>query len=49
MKVPEEYRIKNGPLASDSTYGNNGAFDIPFESYVLFCVASDGGNWDHVS
>lgn len=49
MKVPEEYRIKIGPLASDSSYGNNGAFDIPFESYQLVVVASDGEGWEHVS
>lgn len=49
MKVPEEYRTKKGMMASDESYGNNGAFEIPFESYILDVIASDGENWEHVS
>lgn len=51
MKVPEKYRLvdKRSMLASDESYGNNGYFQIPFESFVLQVVASDGGGWEHVS
>lgn len=49
MKVPEQYRMKSGPLASNESFGNNGAFLIPFESYELMVIASDGGGWEHVS
>lgn len=49
--VPEKYRFKNhaSPLASDESFGNNGAFFIPFESYILEVIASDGAGWEHVS
>jgi len=45
--VPEKYRIQRGPLASDFTYGNNGAFDLPpvIASRRLAVIASDGSDW----
>jgi hypothetical protein len=46
FRVIEKYRITQGRLQSDSTYGNNGAFNIEDK---FFCVASDGDNWEHVS
>lgn len=49
MKVPEKYRIISGGLATDSSYGNNGFFLVPFESFVLRVQASNGLSWDHVS
>lgn len=49
MKVPNEYRIKEGNMASDDSYGNNGAFQISFESFELTVIASDGEGWEHVS
>lgn len=49
MKVPEEYRVKDGPLGSDESYGNNGYFLVPFRSFDLAVIASDGEGWDHVS
>jgi len=49
LKVPEEYRIKNGPMGSSVQDGNNGAFVIPYQSFQLFVIASDGAGWDHVS
>lgn len=49
LKVPEQYRVKTGPLASSADYGNNGYFLVPFESYALAVIASDGMDWDHVS
>lgn len=49
--VPETDRIKSGPLASDPSYGNNGAFLIrgllPYR--LLAIVASDGLGWEHAS
>ena len=49
MKVPEQYRRKVGQLATDKSYGNNGAFFIPFESFDLMVIASDGEGWEHIS
>jgi len=49
MNIPEQYRIKTGRLASDESYGNNGAFIVPFESFELMVIASDGEGWGHVS
>lgn len=49
MKVPEVYRVTKGNLGSDSTYGNNGYFVIPYQSYKLNVIASDGEGWEHVS
>ena len=34
---------------SDSSFGNNGAFQIPFSGRRLLVIASDGAGWDHVS
>lgn len=47
----EKFRMRAGPLRSDSTYGNNGAFIIPspHQPDVLLCIVSDGGGWDHLS
>lgn len=49
--VPEEFRLKSGPLSTDSSYGNNGAFIITMFGcrYKLRCIASDGEGWEHVS
>jgi hypothetical protein len=59
--VPEPYRLtrKDHPLASDSTYGNNGCFililhekkDIAYDTHLssIHIIASDGGGWEHVS
>lgn len=51
FKVPERYRItKNALMASDASYGNNGAFIIDMSSgTVALCIASDGEGWEHVS
>ena len=50
FKIPEKYRItENHQLASNSSYGNNGAFLIKYETYEVYCIASDGGGWEHVS
>lgn len=44
------YRQKNGPLASKSEDGNNGCFVVPsVDRRNLIIIVSDGGGWDHVS
>jgi len=45
FKVPEQYRVKNGLMGSDESYGNNGAFKINKATVI----ASDGEGWQHVS
>lgn len=53
FRVPEKRRIRSGEMASDDSYGCNGAFWLPYDkrakSVRLFCIASDGENWEHVS
>lgn len=48
-KFLEKHRIKTGVLKSDKSYGNNGAFEVPFRHFKLTVIASDQGGWDHVS
>jgi len=48
----EQYRIKEGRLSSDKSYGNNGAFMVPYRfsgATLLGIIVSDGEGWDHVS
>lgn len=51
--VPERYRLTTGPMASDSLYGNNGAFLIPIlqggKLIAVQLIAADGAGWEHVS
>jgi hypothetical protein len=48
--VPERYRLKTGKLASDESFGNNGAFMVPGPcGRTLGIIASDGKGWEHVS
>jgi len=43
-------RITTGPMRSDDSYGNNGAFTWINKNGVKFkAIASDGGGWEHVS
>ena len=49
MKVPNKYRIKSGEMRSTDKDGNNGAFLIPFETFFLVVISSDGFGWEHVS
>lgn len=49
--VPEQFRVKTGPMASGKSYGNNGAFivsSLKF-SHKFNTIASDGEFWEHVS
>lgn len=54
-KAIERYRITTGKVASDASYGNNGAFLVPYSprpprpGIMLGIIVSDGEGWDHVS
>lgn len=51
MRVPEKYRMRTGPLATDQSDGNNGVFFVPLKTnkQTVRVIASDGGGWEHVS
>ena len=49
FKIPHDYRIRDGVLGSTEESGNHGAFTIPFESFILHVLVSDGQGWEHVS
>lgn len=50
FKVPEEFRQRDYPsLPSSALDGNNGVFIFGHKGYEIFCIASDGGGWEHVS
>lgn len=49
FKVPNKYRIRTGPIGSDDSIGNAGAFVIPVKKARFMVVASDGMGWEHVS
>lgn len=51
FSVPDQYRVRKGPMASDASAGNNGAFFIPRNKSTvpLKVIASDGLQWEHVS
>ncbi|HEC32780.1 MAG TPA: hypothetical protein ENI63_00790 [Candidatus Kaiserbacteria bacterium] len=51
MKTPEQYRIKDGVMATSESDGNNGCFvaDSILGGRELGIIASDGMGWEHVS
>lgn len=60
MHVPETARVRIGTLASDESFGCNGAFTLPSPEpgWQLLIIASDGADgeevpeakgWEHVS
>ena len=51
FKVPEKYRVKNGPMPSSIFDGNNGVFIIKSlkVKVPLRTIVSDGEGWEHVS
>ena len=49
FKVPNEHRVRTGPLSSTNEIGNNGAFEIKKGNLIFNAIASDGGGWEHVS
>ena len=50
FKIPEKYRVREGKMASDESFGNNGMFIVSLKhQQKLLVLASDGGGWEHVS
>ena len=52
FKVPECYRVTNGPRSTNNSYGNNGWFIVTsndFPGIKFRCIASDIDNWELVS
>lgn len=54
MRVPEKYRLKTGPMASDSGMKNLGCFHVPMvikngSRRVFTVISSDEAGWEHVS
>lgn len=54
FKVPNEFRVRTGPLGSTDQDGNNGVFLIPRDkkrskSYRYNVIASDELGWEHIS
>lgn len=49
FKVPERYRVKEGPLGSDSEIDNSGAFEIPIKDENYLAIAAQDLGWEHVS
>lgn len=49
MRVPEEDRVCHGIFATTGRDGNNGLFVLSRSFEALYCFASDGGVWEHVS
>lgn len=49
--VSELSRVADGPMGTDSSWGNNGAFQTssPEPGWLLVLIASDGDDWEHVS
>lgn len=52
--VPNQYRVRHGPLASEDIDGNYGAFRIDcakatYHAVWLAVIASEGEGWEHVS
>lgn len=49
FRVPEKLRIKKGPMGSNESFGNNGAFWVKTKKCVFTVIASDQLGWEHVS
>jgi len=50
MRVPNQFRIRDGAFASTEADGNNGAFMPTLRHKQLVrVIASDGAGWEHVS
>lgn len=49
FKVPEKFRITKGPMGSNESFGNNGAFWVKTKKCVFTVIASDQAGWEHVS
>lgn len=43
------WRIREGKLGTDDSYGFNGAFLVPLDGELYHIIISDGMGWRHVS
>lgn len=49
-QVIEQSRVREGPMASDSSYGLNGVFMLSYNfTHILTVIVSDQEGWDHIS
>lgn len=50
FRVPEQFRVRTGLMASTEAMGNNGRFLVKLpRNQVLRVIASDQMGWEHVS
>lgn len=50
FRVPEKYRVREGRLGSNASFGCNGAFEVPLKhGQRVFVIASNLMGWEHVS
>ena len=51
LRTQERYRVKNGQLGSDQSFGANGYFLVPTRDgrCTLSVIISNGELWEHVS
>lgn len=50
FQVPNQHRVRSGPMGSDDSIGNCGAFTIKLKhAQIVFVIASDALGWEHVS
>ena len=50
FRVPEKFRVREGRMGSDESFGNNGAFVVPLRrAQTVMIIASEGLGWEHVS
>ena len=43
------WRVRTGQMASDETYGWNGAFLVPLNGQLYHVIIGDGMGWKHLS
>lgn len=48
-KLLNTFRVREGEMASEDSYGQNGAFVFPWRGASYRAVCSDGEGWKHVS
>ena len=48
-KFLESHRVSEGSLASNRSYGMNGAFELTYNNLLLAIIVSAEAGWDHVS
>lgn len=52
FRTPNDFRVRKGEYKTDDHAGRNGHFEVPKPSdkrLTLYCIASNGEGWEHVS